>query len=44
LSGISLADLMARKDVQDISERQDLLHMDGVLASTRITDNEKAVV
>ncbi|MCP4598779.1 Fe-S cluster assembly transcriptional regulator IscR [Neptuniibacter sp.] len=45
LSGISLADLMARKDVQDISERQDLIHVDRiVLGAGCSADNEKAAV
>ncbi len=44
LSGISLADLMARKDVQTISERQDRIYVDQVLIGSGLTGSEKAAV
>lgn len=44
LSGISLADLVARKDVQTISERQDRIHVDQVLMGSGLAGSEKAAV
>ncbi len=37
LSGISLADLVARKDIQDIRERQDSRHNDQIIATNDIS-------
>lgn len=45
LSDISLAQLVARKDVQKISERQDRIHVDRVLIGTdSLSGSEKAAV
>lgn len=45
LSGISLADLVARKDVQAISERQERIHVDQVLMGPgSLSGSEKAAV
>ncbi|WP_286237035.1 Fe-S cluster assembly transcriptional regulator IscR [Neptuniibacter halophilus] len=45
LSSISLADLVARKDVQKISERQDRIHVDQVIMGTeRIAGSKEAAV
>lgn len=45
LSGISLADLVARKDVQSISDRQDRIQMDQMMVSPdMISGGEKAAV
>jgi Rrf2 family iron-sulfur cluster assembly transcriptional regulator len=45
LSSISLADLVARKDVQEISERQDRVGLDQVLRDPKsLTGSEEAAV
>jgi Rrf2 family iron-sulfur cluster assembly transcriptional regulator len=45
LRGISLANMVARKDVQDISDRQDRIHIDQVLiGSDAATISDKAAV
>lgn len=45
LSSISLADLVARKDVQDISERQDRIHVDQVLiGAEKVSGSEEVAV
>jgi Rrf2 family iron-sulfur cluster assembly transcriptional regulator len=45
LRGISLADLVARKDVQVISDRQDRIHVDQILmGSDTVSVSEKAAV
>jgi Rrf2 family iron-sulfur cluster assembly transcriptional regulator len=43
LSGISLADLVARKDVRQVADRQDRRQLDNIIMSASVqTDTEKA--
>ena len=45
LSGITLADLVVRKDVKAISERQDRIHVDQVLMGAEcLTGSEEAIL
>jgi Rrf2 family iron-sulfur cluster assembly transcriptional regulator len=45
LKGISLADLVARKDVQEISDRQDRINVDQFLArSDTMALSDKAAI